>query len=863
QYRYGAFHQLKEIDLLPVDGTSPITTLDYDVRGRRIAINDADAGRRTFVYNGFDEIESAVDAKNSVSVFEHDALGRLKRRTHSLNLATESPSARQMRDALGIGSGEGETFTWDVTAVGFLASNRTITETGANDVTKVFSYNVAGQVDKETWKVRGDTFEIRRLFGPHGRLDAIDYPATPWDKLRVEYDFDAIGQTRRVWAALEYADASIDTWDQIRIPIFAVAHRTAANEIDREESALKNHDGSFHTMVTTREIDPKRGWTNSITSNVQNLSFDHDANGNLVWQSDSRASTTELFLYDDLDMLRGWSHSFRYFGMSSQTGRNYRPRPDGTLGSGIDTYTYSPQHVHGVESSRRGSVTKWLSYDANGDTTFTKGQFNVVPTSFGLPRVVTKTAELQPNTEFFYDADHARVVKDAHAAGNTIYIGDLYERRTDGAGNRTHVFYLPGPERIVAEIVVRETSAMPFGFDVVDGINFHDDSIGSVDYIEKWSGQGTRFKYSPYGERINPSNADQPGNRDPLVTKGFTFHEMDDDLKLINMKGRMFDPSIGRFLTPDPHTQQPFVGKGLDRYSYAFNNPFRYVDPTGFDGSCVSGTCTFDPDVIHGSSGFSVPVGGGAPPPVIFLADATYDDNGARINPELGRENPLQSFHRTPPSKPLPFDGAEGGPPTELWLQPPAAPVETPQQMLDRAVAQNSSLTAYWDEHPGALGNCLSLGTCQYNSFAGEYEPAAGGTDLDMGMLLGGATAAFSMRALVAAEGAGEAMTTLYRGVMPAELESIGQTGRFINLGSAEGKYFSTTVEGVSSYARGAVKAFGDPPYTLVTTQIPTRLLTPQMGAVVDRGIQSFVIPDALLPGLTPTVQPFMVVPLP
>jgi hypothetical protein len=58
-----------------------------------------------------------------------------------------------------------------------------------------------------------------------------------------------------------------------------------------------------------------------------------------------------------------------------------------------------------------------------------------------------------------------------------------------------------------------------------------------------------------------------------------------------------------------------------------------------------------------------------------------------------------------------------------------------------------------------------------------------------------------------------------------------------------------------------AVSGFGDPPYTMVQTQIPTRLLTPEMGAVVDRGVNAVVVPNALLPGLIPTVSPFMVVP--
>ena len=56
----------------------------------------------------------------------------------------------------------------------------------------------------------------------------------------------------------------------------------------------------------------------------------------------------------------------------------------------------------------------------------------------------------------------------------------------------------------------------------------------------------------------------------------------DRDLGLINMRGRMYDPKIGRS-TPDPIVQDPLRGESLNRYSYAWNNPSKWVDPSGFD----------------------------------------------------------------------------------------------------------------------------------------------------------------------------------------------------------------------------------------------------------------------------------------
>ncbi len=50
---------------------------------------------------------------------------------------------------------------------------------------------------------------------------------------------------------------------------------------------------------------------------------------------------------------------------------------------------------------------------------------------------------------------------------------------------------------------------------------------------------------------------------------------------IINMNGRLYDPVLGRFFSPDPFVQ--FLGspQGYNRYSYCLNNPLRYTDPSG------------------------------------------------------------------------------------------------------------------------------------------------------------------------------------------------------------------------------------------------------------------------------------------
>jgi hypothetical protein len=48
------------------------------------------------------------------------------------------------------------------------------------------------------------------------------------------------------------------------------------------------------------------------------------------------------------------------------------------------------------------------------------------------------------------------------------------------------------------------------------------------------------------------------------------------------MNGRMYDPVIGRMLSPDPYVVNPFFSQDFNRYSYVRNNPLSYTDPTGY-----------------------------------------------------------------------------------------------------------------------------------------------------------------------------------------------------------------------------------------------------------------------------------------
>jgi len=64
--------------------------------------------------------------------------------------------------------------------------------------------------------------------------------------------------------------------------------------------------------------------------------------------------------------------------------------------------------------------------------------------------------------------------------------------------------------------------------------------------------------------------------------QGFTGHRQMDALGVVHMKGRIYDPTIGRFLQADPFIQAPKNSQNYNRYSYVLNNPMSYTDPSGY-----------------------------------------------------------------------------------------------------------------------------------------------------------------------------------------------------------------------------------------------------------------------------------------
>lgn len=73
-------------------------------------------------------------------------------------------------------------------------------------------------------------------------------------------------------------------------------------------------------------------------------------------------------------------------------------------------------------------------------------------------------------------------------------------------------------------------------------------------------------------------------NHNMLLDRGYTGHEHLLGIGLINMNGRLYDPKLHRFLSPDNNLQDPTNSQNFNRYGYVLNDPVNMIDPSGEDG---------------------------------------------------------------------------------------------------------------------------------------------------------------------------------------------------------------------------------------------------------------------------------------
>ncbi len=293
---------------------------------------------------------------------------------------------------------------------------------------------------------------------------------------------------------------------------------------------------------------------------IQDLTYQYDSVGNILFITDAVHFDTQSFQYDALNRL------------TQATGNNYGTKAYSydeigniTSKEGV-SYTYAQNGAgpHAVTALSDGTT---MTYDTNGNM-ITKNKAGII-TNYEydvenrLTRVKNGSSTIE---EYEYDGDGGRTKKTTYDPSNptvvTKFVGSLYEE----ANNRVTEHIFLGGKRI-AEV---NNGAVVF---------IHENHLGSANIITDSAGLIKELiEYKPYGEF---ARHEKYGSGEDVAWFYFTGQRLDDKTGLYYYGARYYDPSLGRFLTPDTIVQSPGNPQTFNRYSYANNNPVNNIDPDG------------------------------------------------------------------------------------------------------------------------------------------------------------------------------------------------------------------------------------------------------------------------------------------
>jgi len=603
KYTYGAFGQTRFIE----DVSGGVRSIETDSYGRRRALHDPDLGSSTYLYDGFDDLIGSADAAGNEFTLHHDLLGRL---TDRIVFAGAGQPAQTTR------------FFWDGTGTDVAdALVGTLTRTQTPDLTTTTTHydQDNGRLLAVDTSVGVESFSTATTYDDFGRVARIKYPRAPGlPAVDVDRVYDTHGHLIELREpGQQFGGGSFWSLD-------------LAQPTDDFEQLRKEHFGNG--VITTREYAPA-GRIRSISTigpsaeSIQNLAYTVDLAGNILSRTDLVHQQWEAFSHDHLNRLRC---SAIGVGSTPGTFGPFCQQPSGAtqlvtyghdaLGrltqspAGAYTYEATVRHSPSFVGSSSGGTS--YEYDANGNRLseatdegtrkYSYTPLNALETSW---RTGSSPDEKLDLVRFDYDASKRRVRKQS-AEGTTIYVQGIYERRTPpGGGTPEHVYLIGNGMRVVTQITLKTGQSA--------GVRYlHDDHLGSTQVVTDGSAVIVdQRSFAAFGASRNALSwsAPEPASFTRSVTIGFTGHEDETELGLVNMQGREYDPRIGLFLQPDPIVQRASFSQSLNRYAYVFNNPLRFVDPSGFAGEDSGGGTSGGTST--GSSGGLTPnqavVGGG------------------------------------------------------------------------------------------------------------------------------------------------------------------------------------------------------------------------------------------------------------
>ena len=565
------------------------TSFEYDSAGNRTDVSNPNHADVDMEYTALGELRIKKDARGTTT-WTRDLLGRVTGRSDP-----------------GGGSAEWE---WDPSGARGLLESRTYNDSTSTAVEfeESYDYDSHERLETTTTTIRNsamaaDAFTVTRSH----TYDSKGRPATMGTQpsaLTMGYDYNSRGylsKLKRGTSALA-TRTSVDAWGN-----------TTGISLGNGVSTTR----TFDELGRVTDIDTVKGSTK-----FQEESYGWRSDGMLERRAVGSGSTadTEVFAYDHLGRLESaktyvnqsnpsssstasrtlsYDHD-RLGNLTSMAGTSIQYRGTGNAGpnaatsaalGSATTITYdtsghairydaaSGDDTH-IEWDGRGMVSKITVGDSKADTTPTaRDEFRYGPDGERYYRKTT-WSETVTDSETGTTSTRGRWVK--------VYQVGGYERVVHDS-HGTHAWVdktLAGP----AQLVRRATSSTATPTSALEYL--HGDHLGSLAAATDASGASLlSLAHDPFGTRRKSDwtaalpAADaaslaegQDGGRS---RHGFTGHETLDRTGFIHMGGRLYDPRIGRFLSPDPIISEPWSGQGWNLYSYVGNSPVSRTDPSG------------------------------------------------------------------------------------------------------------------------------------------------------------------------------------------------------------------------------------------------------------------------------------------
>ena len=494
-------------------------TVTYDECGNRISITDPDAGTTTYAYDALGRERERIDGRGVVFLTNYDYLGRVT----SVTAGDETT-----------------TYTYGTSG----NSQMRLTSESNGTWTKSYTYDRYGRVNNETMTRSGDSYSrsMAYRYNASGKLSGKDYPQGK----SVSYSYDTYGNCTAI------------SFDENRL-LWNLTGNTGTSTTSTV--ALFNSSTPY---IRTTQLDNVGNLQSRVmthgSATLQNDSYVFDPQtGNLL----SRTLTghpTETFTYDALDRLTRATYPGQ-MAMDMNYGPNGNICTKTNMGQYSYNDTYKPHAVDYIEACDEvPDDYQYISYNA----------WNKVEEVYYSDGDNSYTYEIE------YGPDGQRVMSRMYKNGNLLcrkfYWGEYEEKHLYPYSETIWTYWVEAPDGLAG---VFWTSSSDY-YTVVHPNVAMTDHLGSLTGLYDYDGNKILdASYDAWGKRTLSANSYT------IFDRGYTGHEHLDELSMINMNGRMYDPRQGRFLSPDPFVQAPSNPQNYNRYSYCLNNPLKYTDPSG------------------------------------------------------------------------------------------------------------------------------------------------------------------------------------------------------------------------------------------------------------------------------------------